>query len=655
MTTELLPGAFDARFRPGVAYTLRFGASTVGWLSSYTFTASLGGTALGVAEDGDDLVVTISGAITTAQGATEYTTFLLTEATAGVVVTGRWEPSLQGTLAPTSTVTVVLGSIDVTVDLTVGPAAGAGTIRVEDEGISTVATASALNFAGAGVTVTDAGAGEALVTIPGAVDTSGTPVALDFARFTDADTIEGRDYGEVRSDLGLVIGTNVQAYDADLSDLAAIADAQGDIIVRGAAGWERLAKSATATDLLAAGAAQPEWVAAPSGASWPLDHSGATAATDAVTLDVTGDANLRFVLNHDGSVYMGNGTLAPVQFLRSELTADTGTGAGAPGSCHLGHLAGLVDTSQFATSFGNEALMANTTGLYNTAIGARVLRNLIDGDYNTAVGMDTAQRITTGNNNVAMGVSAMSYVTTTSDNTAIGFKALQQNTGYQNVVIGASANLGAGAAYSNVIIGANTAGAVTSGPLNVIVGQGAAGALTTNGANVVIGQGAYALGSAGYNTAVGWEAMAGAVTGEENVAMGRRALTRPAGTLANATTSGAFNVAIGDETGQASTTARSNMTLVGYRALGDAAGAVAIGSTAQALHAGGIALGDTSVTTAVNQLELGSRHIEIVEMTEPAAGAANSTRVYAKDNGSGKTQLCVRFASGDVQILATEP
>ncbi len=37
----------------------------------------------------------------------------------------------------------------------------------------------------------------------GTVDTSGTPVANDFARFTDADTIEGRSYTEVKTDLTL--------------------------------------------------------------------------------------------------------------------------------------------------------------------------------------------------------------------------------------------------------------------------------------------------------------------------------------------------------------------------------------------------------------------------------------------------------------------
>ena len=42
----------------------------------------------------------------------------------------------------------------------------------------------------------------------GTVDTSGTPVDNDFAKFTDANTIEGRNYSEVKSDLGLNNVTN---------------------------------------------------------------------------------------------------------------------------------------------------------------------------------------------------------------------------------------------------------------------------------------------------------------------------------------------------------------------------------------------------------------------------------------------------------------
>lgn len=40
------------------------------------------------------------------------------------------------------------------------------------------------------------------------------------------------------------------------------------------------------------------------------------------------------------------------------------------------------------------------------------------------------------------------------------------------------------------------------------------------------------------------------------------------------------------------------------------------------------------------------------DMTAPGT---NGARIYTRDNGAGKTQLCVRFQSGAVQVLATEP
>jgi hypothetical protein len=45
-------------------------------------------------------------------------------------------------------------------------------------------------------------------TATGTVDTSGTPVANDFARFTDANTVAGRSYSEVKTDLSLGNVTN---------------------------------------------------------------------------------------------------------------------------------------------------------------------------------------------------------------------------------------------------------------------------------------------------------------------------------------------------------------------------------------------------------------------------------------------------------------
>ena len=51
-----------------------------------------------------------------------------------------------------------------------------------------------------------------------------------------------------------------------------------------------------------------------------------------------------------------------------------------------------------------------------------------------------------------------------------------------------------------------------------------------------------------------------------------------------------------------------------------------------------------------------SDYIEGPELgTAPAAPISNKGRLYFRDNGSGKTQLVVQFATGVVQVVATEP
>ena len=82
---------------------------------------------------------------------------------------------------------------------------------------------------------------------------------------------------------------------------------------------------------------------------------------------------------------------------------------------------------------------------------------------------------------------------------------------------------------------------------------------------------------------------------------------------------------------------------------------VALGRGANANHNKAVALGEGSVTNATDQVQVSARHFELEEMTEPTAPAANRGRLYLKDNGAGKTQLCVRFATGAVQVVATEP
>jgi hypothetical protein len=50
-----------------------------------------------------------------------------------------------------------------------------------------------------------------------------------------------------------------------------------------------------------------------------------------------------------------------------------------------------------------------------------------------------------------------------------------------------------------------------------------------------------------------------------------------------------------------------------------------------------------------------SKFVEMTEISAPAAPGTNKARLFARVNSSGKTQLCVRFQSGSVQVIKTEP
>jgi hypothetical protein len=50
-----------------------------------------------------------------------------------------------------------------------------------------------------------------------------------------------------------------------------------------------------------------------------------------------------------------------------------------------------------------------------------------------------------------------------------------------------------------------------------------------------------------------------------------------------------------------------------------------------------------------------TRYLDVAEMAAPAAPGTNIGRLFMRDNGSGKTQLCVMFPTGAIQVLSTQP
>lgn len=69
----------------------------------------------------------------------------------------------------------------------------------------------------------------------------------------------------------------------------------------------------------------------------------------------------------------------------------------------------------------------------------------------------------------------------------------------------------------------------------------------------------------------------------------------------------------------------------------------------------GLRVGVTDVNPTIGTIFLDGYLSFLAEISDPAAPASNRVKLYIRDNGSGKTQLCARFATGAIQVIATEP
>ena len=64
---------------------------------------------------------------------------------------------------------------------------------------------------------------------------------------------------------------------------------------------------------------------------------------------------------------------------------------------------------------------------------------------------------------------------------------------------------------------------------------------------------------------------------------------------------------------------------------------------------------DAATIIRVTNGSTGGGAMQMTEMTAPAAPAANAVRIYAEDDGAGKTRLMARFATGAAVQIAIEP
>jgi len=143
----------------------------------------------------------------------------------------------------------------------------------------------------------------------------GAAALADFTTFART-LIDDADATAARATLGLVIGTNVQAFDNTLTELAAVAGVQGDLLYAdGTDSWTRLAKDANATRYLSNTGTtnNPAWaqVNLANGVTGDLPFANLTQGSALSVLGVTGNATddvASIVAGSDHQVLRRSGT-----------------------------------------------------------------------------------------------------------------------------------------------------------------------------------------------------------------------------------------------------------------------------------------------------------------------------------------------------------
>ncbi len=322
-----------------------------------------------------------------------------------------------------------------------------------------------------------------------------------------------------RTNLGVAIGSNVQAYSAELAAIAGLTSAANKGIMFTGSG------TAATFDLTAA-------------ALTVLDDASTTAMLATLAAAGTGISNT-FTLAQLFAA--GTAALPSIAF-----SGDPNTGIYQISADTLGISTGGTLKMTIASTGVMDLPLADMT-VYGVSVG----RGAGGAATNTRVGY-TALATANSGSNTAIGYQAMG-LNTGASNVAVGYNALRNGTSTGNTAVGAivMGNLTSGS--NNVAVGYAALSGVTSGSTNIGIGQHAAALLTTGWSNTAVGhQSLYGITTTNSNTALGYYAGQG-VTGDQNTDIGSSAGT--------SSTSGANNTTIGYNAQKSTATSSNQFTL----------------------------------------------------------------------------------------------
>ena len=271
-----------------------------------------------------------------------------------------------------------------------------------------------------------------------------------------------------RTALGVAIGSNVQAYDAELAAVAGLTSAADKGIQFTGSG------SAATYDLTSAGKALLD----DANAAAQLVTLGLSAtAAELNILDGGTSATSTTVADADRLVLNDNGTMVQVAVTDLKTYVHTNTS-----------INDLSDGTANTTNFSNSILLGqSSTGTlnsaeYNVGLGYGVFDALTTGDRNMGVGYNALNRVTGGSGNVAIGGQSLTAVTTGDRNVAIGRQSGRDvddaelangadlTTGDENTYLGAWTQPSAADVQNETVIGSESTG---QGSNTVTIGNAA--------------------------------------------------------------------------------------------------------------------------------------------------------------------------------------
>ena len=477
------------------------------------------------------------------------------------------------------------------------------------------------------------------------------------------------DVSTARSNLGLEIGVDIQAYDADLADLA-----DGTLSASKVENNEYFITSAGTNGQI--------WTSDGDGAGGWGDNAAATNIDGLSDAKSGGD-------NFTNSIIIGHQT--------------TGTLNNANSNVAIGIDAmDEITSGDGNTAFGYSSMTNVTSGNYNSSQGSWSLRDLSNGSYNAAFGNSSLRSVSSGNKNSGFGHSSAFRVSTGDFNVGLGFRSGDTiSTGNNNVIIGAFADPSKNDASNQIVLGHRAMGqadnSVTLGNADVTeiymaqdsgatvyaaalgFGDVAMALPTADGSSDQVlktnGSGTLSWGSAAtsvnglsdalvedtgsmyvgndpssttdaadYNVAIGTTALDAITTGDSNTALGYDALSANLGGNRNTAvgasalrlnTTGITNVAVGSSALDRNTTSNSN-TAVGHASsflLNSGASNVTLGYES-----------GKSVTSADNNVLIGSG-------ANPSGNAGTSNQIVVGYGATGQANNSVTLGNADVTAV----